>query len=598
MAVLARLVPTLDRLAGAPRRGGFTRVEIMVALAMSTLVVLTAVAAFRLVGRAIATANGLSTENGLLRAGFIIALKDVDYWNSHADNGAPFSKGFTRVRARPDDPATSWNWNWEQWRDESQRKRPFSPVLYLARTDSATEAASGASGDLFNARAPAPALDENVDPFNRSDVVPNPAAFMAHDPRSIQRTHLKLNQDGAHGWWRGQKLNHQCCFDNLLTLGDFRLATASDMRNRQPLNRLFHGPASGPVEVDRDYDGVPDPQGTAATVDLAQPSTWDDGKGGTVSSPGIAFGFDPAVNQFLPLFQHSLWQRLSFYGLYQYQAPGLGVYFNDADGWLPRENSSPRQPYVTLSRAAQNYRPAFSYIAAYWENVYLYGQRDVCSMMGMNFSRAQSKALVFPVCEPMAPGGERTHDYTINRVPYLYLRANGWEVDEATNWWPAWTDVREQGYARMEAADMTRDDRSSIARTVWLPFNLTDADRRKPDVAGTLRVASLKPLDYTSKPAKAPVMSTSILRYGRSGGGADITVARVTVERPETGRKIELTFTAFGTTFRGARQHWRLYSPAMDPRGTVPAADDEDGPIGDFYLRNDGSGIGKGPYAP
>jgi hypothetical protein len=115
---------------------------------------------------------------------------------------------------------------------------------------------------------------------------------------------------------------------------------------------------------------------------------------------------------------------------------------------------------------------------------------------------------------------------------------------------------------------------------VRLPYNRADGERAVLDPApwadafGRKTPHQLpKALDYTSKGPKDPVLSTSILRYRRLGGMGAVTLTTVTIEDPTTGRRIELAWTPYGTSYRGARQHWRLFSPGYA----------ETGAIGDFY---------------
>jgi hypothetical protein len=142
-----------------------------------------------------------------------------------------------------------------------------------------------------------------------------------------------------------------------------------------------------------------------------------------------------------------------------------------------------------------------------------------------------------------------------------------------------------------------------MSTTVWLPYNTTDYERAEPSdfPNGT----SIKPkaswfalprdLDTESKPSQVPSMKTGIMRYGRVAGSQDLTVIRVTIDDPISGKKTELTCMPFGTTFRGARQHWRLYSPPLSFQAAgatlpghrfgvpTPTGPRNDMPIGDFY---------------
>ena len=62
------------------RRNGFTLIEMMIAVALGTLVVYTALAGFRTLSQALTTSKQLATENALLRTGMALALEEVDFW--------------------------------------------------------------------------------------------------------------------------------------------------------------------------------------------------------------------------------------------------------------------------------------------------------------------------------------------------------------------------------------------------------------------------------------------------------------------------------------------------------------------------------------
>ncbi len=79
--------PTDQRVPWARR--AFTLLELMIAVSLSIMVVYTAFAAFRTVGQSVTISRKLSLENGLLRAGFMAALNELDYWDLYDDRNAP-----------------------------------------------------------------------------------------------------------------------------------------------------------------------------------------------------------------------------------------------------------------------------------------------------------------------------------------------------------------------------------------------------------------------------------------------------------------------------------------------------------------------------
>jgi len=124
---------------------------------------------------------------------------------------------------------------------------------------------------------------------------------------------------------------------------------------------------------------------------------------------------------------------------------------------------------------------------------------------------------------------------------------------------------------------VARNERMFRTRTVRLPYNITDGEVATiapgswPNGFGTPAMIP-KPLDYQTKPADYPTMETSMVRYFRAGGAGELVITTTSLQLPN-GSHIDLPCTPFTTTLRGARQHWRLYSPQYsDPMA-----------IGDFY---------------
>jgi prepilin-type N-terminal cleavage/methylation domain-containing protein len=70
-----------------PRRAAFTLLEMMIAIALSLVVVYTAFAGLRVASQTMTLCNRLSVENGLMRVGFIAALEDLDHWSSYDSPG-------------------------------------------------------------------------------------------------------------------------------------------------------------------------------------------------------------------------------------------------------------------------------------------------------------------------------------------------------------------------------------------------------------------------------------------------------------------------------------------------------------------------------
>lgn len=72
-------------------RSAFTLIEMMIALGLGMLIVYTAVAGFRTASQTITSANRLSLENSLLRAGYFEAQIQLDFWTNLDDPTLPAS---------------------------------------------------------------------------------------------------------------------------------------------------------------------------------------------------------------------------------------------------------------------------------------------------------------------------------------------------------------------------------------------------------------------------------------------------------------------------------------------------------------------------
>jgi len=81
-------------------RRAFSLVELMIAMALGTVIAYLAYAAFSMAVQTVATVNRLSLENDLMRAGMDEAMDDADYWTSLDDPLDPAATGLRTVAAR------------------------------------------------------------------------------------------------------------------------------------------------------------------------------------------------------------------------------------------------------------------------------------------------------------------------------------------------------------------------------------------------------------------------------------------------------------------------------------------------------------------
>lgn len=151
------------------RRQGFTLIEMMIAVALGSLVVYTALAGFRTLAQALTASRQLSIENSLLRSGMAMALDEVDFW-TESDN--------------PNDPTR------QQMRGTSGRfaGMPFTPFRSV-------DDPLG-SGIFIDSR---PGLGETSG-GPRNGWNSNPLIWAAWDPRTWTRANLPEEHNSYQSW--------------------------------------------------------------------------------------------------------------------------------------------------------------------------------------------------------------------------------------------------------------------------------------------------------------------------------------------------------------------------------------------------------------
>jgi prepilin-type N-terminal cleavage/methylation domain-containing protein len=632
---LAATVPTLATLARrapSPRRA-FTLIELMVAVAISSIIVLTAVSSFRMITKAIATANALSVENGLLRSGMLLSLQDVDYWHSHADANPPYNKKWARVQQKRDDTTTTDAIPNAHNNDifENSWRRPFQPVHFAPRTDTAerdpftaqptpypNQAGPGRNCGYYNAGNPGSAANFDqkhtdgyfTDPYNRNDFVPNPNAMLANDPRSINRVSvypMRVPDVPTSDIYTVKHYGGYRLGSSKLVSGDYSLVGATDMRDPTIANYTKRYPVN--TGMPATYPGTPAKITTYKSWEFwhnTALANFQDQTAATVDIP-----LDTGAAMYQPLLWTSLWQRLNYYGCFEYMTPGTAILWSDRYGRTSDINTVPLPPF-TYRPDGGTAPPGGNWFQYVIEEDYAFnlGTCDLATRMGERFmpspangGRTGRTIECIPIrpCWPSLGSdndlnyGQVNFDYFMYKTPFaVFIGTGDYDWNNGSDYAQMFAQWTLGVHFLEERADVTRTDSDSLSTTVWLPYNATDADRAQPtvgtDVAPTTGTFALpKPLDYKSKPTQVPVMKTSIMRYGRIAGSQDMTVTRVTIEDPISGRKTELTTMPFGTTYRGARQHWRLYSRDFVPTAGLAVspghrfANCSDDCIGDYY---------------
>jgi hypothetical protein len=564
------LSPTLARLATRPR-GGFTLVEILISLVISLVIILTAVSAFRLASHAIGLANEMSIENGMLRTGFQATLEDVDFYHSEADDKFPYKKGYTRNRTlKADDPTTPQN-------DMFERGH-FQPLRFLASTD------------------PDVLPFDSVDPTDPTYTeawtnVVNPNVLQAHDPRSIDRSFILANVTPNPGF---NSLNYR--FGKPAWVhGDYRLVACTDMRyqdvavpmapakveSRTPaiVNQPFpYGTSAKRANWPRDFDAAitytpptgPNPPKTEVTADLMA-DAFNEG--------GLLCPVRTSYNCVIPLLGWQVFNRTSFIGMTEYLPPGCNLYIMDQGGGWPNDawrSYNGKAPSFTSPKGFAQPSTTRTYLPSVWWRAYGSGCRDIASFLGTDFRENWTWAVVSRPTQAAPPGTGSFGIYETSPT-MVQLMPTALVLGMGTNtWW-----FGEAG--QEDVGDVARDDRAYTSTTVRLPYNQTDVERSVLDGAAWQNQGNggafawphyqNVAVDYTSKPSRYPILATTMLRYHRLGGTTAVAVSTITVEDQASGRRVTMVCVPYGTTYRGARQHWRLYSAPYAQKNA----------IGDFY---------------
>lgn len=88
-------------------RHAFTLIEMLIAVTLSSLIIYTAMAAFRTVSQTVTKSRQLAVENGMMRAGFYAAMNELDFWDHYDDRYSPNPPGNPlRVTGKPFSPMT------------------------------------------------------------------------------------------------------------------------------------------------------------------------------------------------------------------------------------------------------------------------------------------------------------------------------------------------------------------------------------------------------------------------------------------------------------------------------------------------------------
>jgi len=504
----------------------FTLIELLIALALGMSILVMAVMTFRSTSACMADISRMSRETQMLRTGYWIALRDADFWDSHANPNPPYGKAFNRVGRGTDSTITT--------------RRAMAPISFSASMDP--------SASVSDSR------------------VINPNIFLPHHPGGWYRNGLAASM-GGHLRYGTSKVapadtqsqygkNFKTGVTPMAVEGDFGLASATAM----PVSDRF------PVLA---WDGTP--VVASGGYPLHGYSTQDEAS--------------RRVNALRPRAMLQLFQRLGQRGWIEYMPNSNMVNLADQDGFLPSYTSKP-----TLSGAATDSRSWFnSWICGYWTGANAWNNFDSQPQWRTRIHILASDPIgiynpwfwngtdAAPETRTILASEQNCYDWSpigMDRYDAVGSSAS-MLVGSAEPGLIAWNRADYRG-------DVSRWP-SSTSWTVRLPYNLTDQERDSARLVSELGgvAADYKWLDTDSKPADVPVLRTGITRFSKFMGG-NITVVRVQVEDPTTGFRRELTIVPFSTSLRGARQHWALTHLTQ---GGTSSGNDSYGnaPIGDFY---------------
>lgn len=102
----------------------FTLIELMLSIALGSIVIYTAFAGFRVATQAITAANRLSLENALMRAGYFEAQRQVDFWTEYDDPDLPIAQRYQTSLVMAGGP----------YRGDDMKGLPFTPMKEFTKS--------------------------------------------------------------------------------------------------------------------------------------------------------------------------------------------------------------------------------------------------------------------------------------------------------------------------------------------------------------------------------------------------------------------------------------------------------------------------------
>lgn len=180
----------------------FTLIEMMIAVALGSMIILVAVSGFRTASQTITVANRLSLENSLLRAGYFEAQIQLDFWTNLDDPTKPDAERPLKSESLSVGQITDWTGRGRN------RGLPFTPMSVLSsrgiwpkgggnpRVGSPTSLPDGAKGNFIMPRTSAQISDNSWELDRGWD----PTFYWSpHDPRTWCRANMAEKDRGNNG---------------------------------------------------------------------------------------------------------------------------------------------------------------------------------------------------------------------------------------------------------------------------------------------------------------------------------------------------------------------------------------------------------------
>jgi hypothetical protein len=185
-----------------PCIAAFTLIEMMIAVALGSMIIMVAVSGFRTAAQTMTVASRLSLENSMMRAGYFEAQIQLDFWTNLDDPTKPDNERPLKSESLSIGQITDWTGRGRE------RGLPFTPMSALSsrgiwpkgggnpRAPTPSTLPDGAKGNFILPRAatqfsdPAWELDRGWDPT---------FYWSPHDPRTWCRANMAEKERGSDG---------------------------------------------------------------------------------------------------------------------------------------------------------------------------------------------------------------------------------------------------------------------------------------------------------------------------------------------------------------------------------------------------------------